>query len=305
MNPSSLYLSVLLFLSYPFLQILPHSLPLLHLSTWWCHHSAIVPPLPPPNSFFSLSFPLPLSLATTHRGPREGKWKVYVFSSGAVWQQEGKLLFYGFIYGSVDFWRCAHHTRGGGGNWAEEEWGAAWCELLLVPPVELQTSKEAEEKWTHAQTHSCILDQICMSYDLTRGQTHSHTHLQAHAQQTKYSWQDINFHKHVDPINVSTPLLHQEKHMNNDISPSNIEMYNLLSCLFAFFLSLEWLIPHSEWRRVFLSEGQLKPEQCLSPHTLRQTQRCHHKHLMEVAIVAQQMVLTGLVHALARVIANK
>lgn len=81
-----------------------------------------------------------------------------------------------------------------------------------------------------------------MSYDLTRGQTHSHTHLQAHAQtKLKYSGQDINFHKHVDPINVSTPLVHQEKHMNNDISPSNIEMYNLLSCLFAFFcLSNDW-----------------------------------------------------------------
>ena len=82
--------------------------------------------------FFLPSHFLPLSSAPTHQGPREGKWKVCVFCSSAVWQWEAKLLFYGFIYGSVDFWRCAHHTWG-----AEGEWRAAWCELLLVPPVEL------------------------------------------------------------------------------------------------------------------------------------------------------------------------
>lgn len=168
--------------------------------------------------FFLPSHFLPLSSAPTHQGPREGKWKVYVFCSSAVWQWEAKLLFYGFIYGSVDFWRCAHHIRG-----AEGEWRGAWSELLLVPPVELD------------QQGGMSLDQICISYNIMWRQTHTQPCTYTHSI-LKYSWQDINFHKHINPINLSTPLLHLEKHMNNDISlqsPSNIKMYNLLSCLFV------------------------------------------------------------------------
>lgn len=93
-------------------------------------------PLPHPTSnlFPSLAF-LPPLIHSGSPSARQRKWKVYVFcSSSTVWQQEGKLLFYGFIYGSVGFWRSAHHTRG-------QKWRAARSELLLVPPVELQTSK--------------------------------------------------------------------------------------------------------------------------------------------------------------------
>lgn len=95
---------------------------------------ALLLPHPTSNLFPSLAF-LPPLIHAGSPSARQRKWKVYVFcSSSTVWQQEGKLLFYGFIYGSVDFWRSAHHTQG-------QKWRAAWSELLLVPPVELQTSK--------------------------------------------------------------------------------------------------------------------------------------------------------------------
>lgn len=254
--------------------------------------SALLPPLPPLLTLLSsLSFPLPLFSATTHQGPSEGKWKVYIFCSGAVWQQEGKLLFYGFIYGSVDFWHCAHRTRG-----AEGKWGAAWCELLLVPSVELQTGKEAEEKCTHAQTHSCIFATLGISYDLMCRQMLSHTH-------------KINssiYDRILIFTNTSTlwmRLLHSSIKKSIWTVTYHILISKYIICSFDclhFCFSTDWY-----QRRVFLSEGQLQPEQCLSPHTLRQTQRCHHKHLMKVAIIAQQMVLTVLVHALAHVMANK
>lgn len=61
---------------------------------------------------------------------------------------------------------------------------------------------------------------------------------------------------------------------------------------------------------VFLSEGQLKQRQRSPSHTHAHTHslslsQTRHKHLMEVAIIAQQMVLTMLVQALAHVMANK
>lgn len=73
-------------------------------------HNGASPLCPVPSLLFSFAshFLSPLSFATTHQGPGEGKWKVWVLRCGAVWQQGGKLLFYGFIYGSVSFFSTSH-----------------------------------------------------------------------------------------------------------------------------------------------------------------------------------------------------
>lgn len=103
---------------------------------------------------------------------------------------------------------------------------------------------------------------------------------------------------------LSMCVLHSsiKKNMNSDISPPNIRC-NLLSCP-RFGPLTDWYhIQSTDWFSYL--KISLSPQQCLSPHALRQTQQCHHKHLMEVAIVAQQMVLTVRVRTLAHVMANK
>lgn len=82
-----------LLLMYNFLQNIAPSL---------CPCSPAPPPILPLLLYLPSHF-LPFPIPHAHRGPKGGEWKVCVFCSSRVWQQEGKLLLYGFIYGSVDF----------------------------------------------------------------------------------------------------------------------------------------------------------------------------------------------------------
>lgn len=113
----------------------------------------IMPPLsallPPTFPLLTLSFLSHLPSLPHSCSPRS--WRGEMKSVCILWQcsvaaggKTAVLWFYLWICRFLML--CISHMG------AEGEWRAAWCELLLVPPVELLTSKEAEEVCTHAHT---------------------------------------------------------------------------------------------------------------------------------------------------------